>query len=294
MKDVPSAFPIEVFPGWTMDMATAFHATAAALLVLLLAAIVVCRLRKVPGRMQTTAELLVSALDCAITRAAGAKSARRYLPLIGTTFLFVLSYHLQGVLRFDAFTWGRFPRSGLEIGCEALRIDLDGNGRADPGDSFDDRNANGHHDRGLLIPHPSMAVWNSQVELAVGLLLAVVIVFEAIRGRRLLAFVGGIFSLRWLAILRELVLALCRRWNVLPVQLVATGAVMVTLTVLGSHYRHWLGNAGLDIPLALIAALTWSVAITLLALAFLGCATGEGSSSVPGSEPPEPAPSAEF
>lgn len=276
MNGEVSALPIELVPGVTLDMAAAFHAAAAAIAVMLAAGAISFRLRKIPGRTQTAAEMLVQGLTWLIARAAGSASARRYLPLVGTVFLFLLSYHLQGALRFDALTWGRFPRSGLEIGGERLIVDLDGNGRADPGDTFDDRNHNGHHDRGLLIPHPSMAVWNTGVDLAVAFVLLAGVILEAVRRRRMLAFLYQMITFEWISVLRGLMRAVCARWAVPHSWVLASGLLLILLTALGSIYREPLAYTGLNIPLAFVTGLTWGGGVAVLGMAFLGCATGEG------------------
>lgn len=268
------ASPIEILPGLTADMATVFHVMIVAALVTLGGAVVIYRLRKVPGNSQSACEMLLTGLTWAIERAAGQRAAHRHLPLIGTALIFLTCYHGLGALRLDGLTWGRFPRSGLEIGAEPLKEDRDGDGAYDPGDKFDDLNGNGHRDRGVLIPHPSAAAYSVRVDLTVGCLLGIAIFLEALRRGRALVFIYEVVFLRWLTRLAGLYGGICARAGVargwfLPVILAAIGL----LSLFHSH-REFFEATGLDLPLAIAGGVIRGVAVASLAAALLGCATG--------------------
>ena len=56
------------------------------------------RLAMRPGRGQTFAEMIISGLDDLVCGVLGKKYGRRYLPFLGTLFLFILSMNLAGLV----------------------------------------------------------------------------------------------------------------------------------------------------------------------------------------------------
>ncbi len=56
------------------------------------------RLNRIPGRGQTAVELLVEGLDQFVCGILGPVEGRRYLPFLGTLFVFILSMNLAGLI----------------------------------------------------------------------------------------------------------------------------------------------------------------------------------------------------
>ncbi|MBN1809064.1 MAG: F0F1 ATP synthase subunit A [Planctomycetes bacterium] len=178
MEKVLPALPLEI-GGYHFNYVTIFNSALVVLLAVVLFRLIVRRLEKFPGRGQILVEMFVSAFDGIVCQAMGRKTGRRFLPLIGTLFIFILLCNVIGILPLHSLTWGRFPESGLELGGEPALVDLNDNGIWDPGEPFVDENQNGARDNGVLIPPLEEPTKDINLTLGVALWLAVIMYVSA-------------------------------------------------------------------------------------------------------------------
>jgi F-type H+-transporting ATPase subunit a len=129
-------------------------------------------LSSVPGKAQAAFEMIFGAFDDLVRQSIGHRSGRRYLPWIGSLFLFVWMSNMIGLL----------PIPEGRIGAEPFN-DYNDNGRFDPGEfapEFDGRGLlarkNGVHDPGfLLLPAFEEPTSDYNVPLGLALLFVVAI-----------------------------------------------------------------------------------------------------------------------
>ena len=98
---LPYEFPFNILPGLlspTFRYDTLFMSIVVTALLALLAFACTRRLKQVPGRGQALLELLVSAFRDLVYSTMGPKDGRRYLPLIGTIFLYVWVSNMIGLV----------------------------------------------------------------------------------------------------------------------------------------------------------------------------------------------------
>lgn len=95
---VPALQPQELirFAGLSITN-TLLTSWIAVLLLVVLALAATSRMRIVPGRMQSAAELIMETL-VGLVEQGGGPAARRFLPLIGTLFLYILTANWMGVI----------------------------------------------------------------------------------------------------------------------------------------------------------------------------------------------------
>jgi F-type H+-transporting ATPase subunit a len=173
-EDIARELPvqIEVF-GLPLEFnhGTVMMTFVVAVLVCALAWLCTRRLREVPGHAQALFEQVFEAFDNLVTQSLGAANGRRYLPWIGSLFLFVWLSNMIGLL----------PIPEARIGGERYE-DYNRNGRYDPGEFVAAGDGvglfarrNGIHDEGFLLPafHEPTADYN--VPLALALLFVVII-----------------------------------------------------------------------------------------------------------------------
>ncbi len=119
------------------------------------------RLREVPGRAQALFEMVFTAFDGLVRQSIGPQSWRKYLPWIGSLFLFLWVSNMIGMI----------PVPHAFVGGEAYH-DYNHNGFFDPGE-FDpeaDVNNNGRHDPGVYLPAFEEPTADYNVPLAMALL----------------------------------------------------------------------------------------------------------------------------
>ena len=98
---LPHQVPHGILPDWlpqTYQYGPVFMCIVVVLLLTLVAFLGTRRLRRVPGRGQALLELIVSAFRDLVYSTMGPKDGRRYLPLIGTIFLFVFVSNMIGLI----------------------------------------------------------------------------------------------------------------------------------------------------------------------------------------------------
>ncbi len=138
MEDPP---PLE-FLGLSFNHATVVHCAIAALGMYLLARLLTANLsREHPRNGQVVIEMLVDTFLSLAKSTIGPARGPRYLPFIGTLFLFLWGCNMMSL----------FPVPGLHLGGEQY-IDYNANHVYDPGEPFIDMNGDGVHNPGFQIP----------------------------------------------------------------------------------------------------------------------------------------------
>ncbi|MBN2711546.1 MAG: F0F1 ATP synthase subunit A [Planctomycetes bacterium] len=115
-----------------------------------------------PGKAQVLLEMIVTAFDDLVKQSIGPTRGRKYLPYIGTLFLFVWTCNMIGMV----------PIEHSYIGAEPYH-DFNHNGSFDPGEwdqPKDDLNKNGMHDPGFRVPAFEEPTANLNVPLGLALL----------------------------------------------------------------------------------------------------------------------------
>ena len=100
-----------------------------------------------PGRGQVVLELILSAFNSLCKQSIGPNRGPKYLPYIGTLFLFIWTANLIALIPVPAFT----------IGGDAYE-DFNGNGQWDPGEPFIDAEGNIVRELGAGAPRPGFQV----------------------------------------------------------------------------------------------------------------------------------------
>ncbi|MDR1521044.1 MAG: F0F1 ATP synthase subunit A [Planctomycetota bacterium] len=164
--------PLE-FMGLQFNHATVVHTALAALGVYAMVRLLTMNLsRERPRRGQVLIEMLVAMLLGLVKQTIGPRRGPKYLPFIGTLFLFVWFANLLSL----------FPVDNHHFGGEFFN-DYNGNGLYDPGEPFIDTNGDGVHNPGFQFPK----LGEPTSDLAFPLTLAVIFVLALGHGSGLLA-----------------------------------------------------------------------------------------------------------
>jgi len=170
-EEIEPALPVNLW-GVDFDYGTVFICVLCSLILILLSWLVTRRLRLVPGKGQVVLEGIVGAFDNMTQQAFGKARGRRFLPLIGTLFLFILLANTIGIV----------PVPQFEIGGEGYE-DLNGNGHFDGGERFEDDNTNEMRDGGFVLPAWEEPTKNLNVPVGLAIFFLIVAHVSAIRVR---------------------------------------------------------------------------------------------------------------
>ncbi|OGV65849.1 MAG: ATP synthase F0 subunit A [Lentisphaerae bacterium RIFOXYC12_FULL_60_16] len=193
-EDIARELPVQI-DGFGLllefNHATVMMTFVVAVLICALAWLCTRRLREVPGKAQVLFEQVFEVFDNLVTRSIGAASGRRYLPWIGSLFLFVWVSNMIGLL----------PVPEMHIGGERFN-DYNGNGRYDPGEFVEASDGqglfarhNGVYDAGFRLPAFHEPTGDYNVPLALALLFVVLIGHGAtIRKHGLRGYLKGYFE----------------------------------------------------------------------------------------------------
>ena len=162
-----------------------------ALVICFLAWLCTRRLREVPGKAQSLFEQLFTVFENLVTQSIGARSGPRYLPWIGSLFLFLLISNMIGLL----------PIPEVRIGGERFN-DYNHNGHYDPGEFAIESDGeglfakkNGRHDDGFMLPSFHEPTSDYNIPLALALLFVVMIGHGAtIRKHGISGYLKGYFE----------------------------------------------------------------------------------------------------
>ena len=133
--------PLDIL-GLQFNHATIVHSALAAVVAYALVKLLTFRLsREKPNRAQAAVELLVETLLNLTKQTIGPRRGPRFLPYLGTLFLFLCVSNLLSL----------FPVDNHHFGGEFFN-DYNGNGLYDPGEPFIDMNGDGVHTPGFMFP----------------------------------------------------------------------------------------------------------------------------------------------
>ena len=242
-------------------------------------------LKEVPGRGQALFEMVFTAFDGLVRQSIGPRTGRRYLPWIGSLFLFLWVCNMIGLL----------PVPHLDVGGEPF-TDYNLNGRFDPGE-FDPRHdgagffgkPNGHHDPGFLLPAFEEPTSDYNVPLALALLFVVGIGHMAhMRKHGIWGYVksyfdpGGImglvmFPLNVVGKIAEVVSISFRLFGNI------FGGVVI-LVVVGGLLHHLLLPVGLMGFFGIFVGTIQAFVFTMLALTYISLGVAEDEDEVPSQE----------
>ena len=152
------------------------------------------KLQKCPGRRQAAAEMFVGWFDKLCRDMLGQSRGRKYLPLFGSLFLFVITCNVIGIVPLRVF----LPEKGLEIGGEPY-VDFNSDGAWQPGEPPANEDGTPNWKRagktcGVLIPPLEEPTRNVNVPMGLSLLLAVMMYGAAVIIKGLRGFPGGLFK----------------------------------------------------------------------------------------------------
>jgi F0F1-type ATP synthase membrane subunit a len=139
----PSPVNIILLPA-TYQYVTIFMSILVTAALALLALVCTRRLRMVPGRAQALMELIVTAFRDLVYSTMGPKDGRRFLPLIGTIFLFVWTSNMIGLI----------PMADILVGLTGepdLRIPVGDHTLVIPGFQEPTRNVNTPWALGIMV-----------------------------------------------------------------------------------------------------------------------------------------------
>lgn len=106
--EINPPLPVRIW-GLDFNYATIFMSLVVSLILILLFYLATRQLKMVPGRLQALVEFIVESFDNILTQTFGKERGRRYLPIIGTLFLFICLSNMIGVLPIPHFTIFGFP-----------------------------------------------------------------------------------------------------------------------------------------------------------------------------------------
>lgn len=170
-EKIEPALPVNLW-GIDFDYGTIFISVLCSVALILLSWLVTRRLKLVPSKAQLVLEGIVGAFDSMAREAFGKARGRRFLPLIGSLFLFILSANIIGVV----------PIPQVEIGGESYE-DLNGNGHFDGGETFVDSDRDHKRDGGFVLPAWEEPTRNLNVPVGLALFFLLVAHVSAIRVR---------------------------------------------------------------------------------------------------------------
>lgn len=169
-EGIARELPVEI-AGFHFNHNTVLMCFVVAVLVCFFAWLCARNLKEIPGKGQALFELVFNAFDDLVTQSIGKKSARTYLPWIGSLFLFLWTCNMIGMI----------PIPHGHIGGEGFK-DYNNNGMYDPGeyDAKYDGNGllaeeNGKHDSGIYTPAFEEPTGDYNVPLAMALLFVFII-----------------------------------------------------------------------------------------------------------------------
>lgn len=158
--DIAKELPLEI-GGFYFNHNTIWMCLVVAALICAVAWLCARNLREMPGTGQAVFEMVFSAFDDLVRQSIGAESGRKYLPWIGTLFLFLWVCNMIGMV----------PIHSTYLGGEDWH-DYNHNGAYDPHE-FDpafDADGDGVHDPGFYLPAFEEPTADYNVPLALALL----------------------------------------------------------------------------------------------------------------------------
>ena len=242
-------------------------------------------LKEIPGKGQALFEMVFTAFDGLVRQSIGPRTGRRYLPWVGSLFLFIWVCNMVGLL----------PVPHIDVGGEPF-TDYNLNGRFDPGE-FDPRHdgaglfgkPNGHHDPGFLLPAFEEPTSDYNVPLALALLFVVGIGHMAhMRKHGIGGYVksyfdpGGImglvmFPLNVVGKIAEVVSISFRLFGNI------FGGVVI-LVVVGGLLHHLLLPVGLMGFFGIFVGTIQAFVFTMLALTYISLGVAEDEDEAPSQE----------
>jgi F-type H+-transporting ATPase subunit a len=170
-ESIARELPIQV-AGLEFNHNTILMTFVVAVVVCLIAWLCARNLKEIPGKGQVILEMVFGAFDDLVTQSIGNKtSARKYLPWIGSLFLFLWTCNMIGMI----------PIPHWHIGGEEFR-DYNHNGSYDPGEFIAEADGasllgeeNGIHDAGFYMPAFEEPTADYNVPLALALLFVLAI-----------------------------------------------------------------------------------------------------------------------
>jgi F-type H+-transporting ATPase subunit a len=181
--------PLQIPYVGSLDYGIVFWSAMVALLVALLGWWLGRKLRKYPGRRQAAAEMLVGWFDGLCRDVLGPSRGRKYLPLFGSLFLFLVVANTIGIV----------PLGRLEIGGEPYR-DFNNDGAWQPGEpavAFGEMEWDRERSGGFVIPAVMEPTRNVNVPMGLSLFLAAGMYLAAIILKGLRGFPGSLFRPFW-------------------------------------------------------------------------------------------------
>lgn len=95
--EIKPPLPVRVW-GLDFNYATIFMSLVVSFILIIIFYLATRRLKMVPGRLQALVEFIVEFFDNILTQTFGKERGRRYLPVIGTLFLFIWLSNIIGIL----------------------------------------------------------------------------------------------------------------------------------------------------------------------------------------------------
>ncbi len=195
------ALPFEIPHVGFFSYGIVFWSTIATIVVALLGWWLGRKLQGSPGRRQAAAEMLVGWFDQLCRDVLGPNRGRKYLPLFGSLFLFVVACNTVGLLPLHGLTMGLFPEKGLEIGGEPY-VDFNDDGAWQPGEPVADERGSPDWKRtgrrmGILIPAAVEPTSNVNVPMGLSLVLGLLMYSAAVLLKGFRGFPGFLFQPYW-------------------------------------------------------------------------------------------------
>lgn len=187
-EQINPEMPVDVW-GMSFNMTTVYMSIITTLLLIIVAAIAVRGLRRVPGRFQSGVEMMVKFFYDIVVQALGARAARVFFPIIATLFFFILISNIIGIV----------PLPACEISGESY-IDVNRNGIYDVDDLFTsemDANDNGRRDAGFILQpwHEPTRDLNTTVGLAIAM--ALVVHIAQLKKKGIKGYIKDYFAPLW-------------------------------------------------------------------------------------------------
>ncbi len=181
-EEIEPALPVNLW-GLDFDYGTIFACVLCTLILVILAWLATRKLSQIPGRGQLILEGVTKTFDNMLQQAFGKVRGRKFLPLIGSLFLFILLANIIGVV----------PIPEVEIGGEAY-ADLDGSGDFDGGESFVDGDGDGVRDSGFLLPAWEEPTRDLNVPVGLAVFFLIVAHMSGMRVRGIWGYVKSYFE----------------------------------------------------------------------------------------------------
>ncbi len=163
-SELEQPLPVQAY-GLTFTHGVIAVVAVVAVLIYILCRLVTSRLSlDAPGRGQVILETVVTAFDDLVRQSLGPNRGRKYLPYIGTLFLFIWTCNMIGLI----------PFPGMRVANEPWQ-DFNHNHVYDPGEPFTDTDGDGIHDHGVPIPAFEEPTMNLNVPLGMAVLFVLLI-----------------------------------------------------------------------------------------------------------------------